>query len=204
MALASRPASGDTYAYGETIRLTVTFDEAVAVTGTPQLKIDMDPAHWGEKTAAYASGSGTQALTFAYTVAEPNISTQGIALLAGTLGANGGAIRSAASKGDADLAHAGLAHDPAHKVDWRPELSVADARAREGVDTAVEFEVTLSRAASRAVRVDYATSDGTATAGEDYTAVSGTLALRRRRAHQDHNSAGPRRRRRRGRGDLHP
>ena len=54
-------------------------------------------------------------------------------------------------------------------------LSVADAEAREGTDAAVAFAVTLSRAASSAVTVDYATADGTATAGEDYAATSGTL-----------------------------
>ena len=39
------------------------------------------------------------------------------------------------------------------------------------------FVVTLSRAASAAVTVDYATSDGTALASADYTAASGTLAF---------------------------
>ena len=58
-----------------------------------------------------------------------------------------------------------------------PLLSVADAQAQEGTDTAVAFAVTLSRAASGAVTVDYATADGTATAGEDYTATSGTLTF---------------------------
>ncbi|MCY4119879.1 MAG: SwmB domain-containing protein [Acidobacteria bacterium] len=56
-------------------------------------------------------------------------------------------------------------------------LSVADAEAREGVDEAVEFAVTLNRAASGTVTVDYATADGTAVAGEDYTATSGTLSF---------------------------
>ena len=56
-------------------------------------------------------------------------------------------------------------------------LAVADARAREGTDTAVTFPVTLSRAFSRDVTVDYATADGTARAGEDYTATSGTLTF---------------------------
>ena len=57
------------------------------------------------------------------------------------------------------------------------ELSVADAEATEEDDTAMEFVVTLNPAASDAVTVDYATSDGTATAGEDYTATSGTLTF---------------------------
>ncbi len=39
------------------------------------------------------------------------------------------------------------------------------------------FAVTLSRAATSAFSVDYATSDGSALAGEDYTAASGTLSF---------------------------
>ena len=57
------------------------------------------------------------------------------------------------------------------------QLSVADAEATEEDDTALEFVVTLNPAASDTVTVDYATSDGTATAGEDYTATSGTLTF---------------------------
>ncbi|MCY4549598.1 MAG: hypothetical protein OXC28_14625, partial [Defluviicoccus sp.] len=56
-------------------------------------------------------------------------------------------------------------------------VSVADAGADEGADAAVEFAVTLSRAASGTVTVDYATRDGTAKAGEDYTRTRGTLSF---------------------------
>ena len=56
-------------------------------------------------------------------------------------------------------------------------ISVADAEAREGVDEAVAFPVTLNRAASGTVTVDYATADGSAVAGEDYRATSGTLTF---------------------------
>ena len=60
-----------------------------------------------------------------------------------------------------------------------PGVSVADASATEGVDAAVEFKVSLSQTASGTVTVDYATADGyrSARAGEDYTAVSGTLTF---------------------------
>ncbi|MYI74850.1 MAG: hypothetical protein F4057_05890, partial [Acidobacteria bacterium] len=75
-------------------------------------------ADWGRKWAAYESGSGTSGLTFAYTVVEPNYSTQGIAVLADTLELNGGSIRSTASRGNAALSHTGLGHDAEHKVDW--------------------------------------------------------------------------------------
>ena len=54
-------------------------------------------------------------------------------------------------------------------------VSVADARAREGEDETLDFAVTLSRAASGRVSVSYATADGTARAGADYTRASGKL-----------------------------
>ena len=56
-------------------------------------------------------------------------------------------------------------------------LSVADATVREGPEAKLAFEVTLDRARRTAVSVDYATSDGSATAGEDYTAVYGALVF---------------------------
>ena len=121
VAVVSDPGDDDTYGLDDVIRVRVTFSEAVDVNttdGTPRLKIDMDPAHWGEKWAVYESGSGTTELIFAYTVVEPNTSTQGIAVLADTLELNGGTIRSTASDTGADLAHDGLSHDPEHKVNW--------------------------------------------------------------------------------------
>ena len=55
--------------------------------------------------------------------------------------------------------------------------SVSDATVEEG--KTLVFTVTLDKAASPGaeVTVDYATQDGTATAGEDYESVSGTLAF---------------------------
>ena len=56
-------------------------------------------------------------------------------------------------------------------------VSVADARAEEGTDESIDFAVTLSRAASGTVAVAYATADGSATAGADYTARKGQLTF---------------------------
>ena len=58
-----------------------------------------------------------------------------------------------------------------------PGLSVADARAYEAAGATVDFAVTLGRASQHTVTVDYATSDGTAEAGSDYEAASGTLTF---------------------------
>ena len=57
-----------------------------------------------------------------------------------------------------------------------PELSIADVTVNEG-DGTVEFTVTLDQASGATVTVDYATSDGTAEAGSDYTAKSGALSF---------------------------
>ena len=58
-----------------------------------------------------------------------------------------------------------------------PGLSVADAEVDEAPNAVLTFTVSLDRAPSSTVTVDWATSDGTATAGEDYTAASGTLSF---------------------------
>ena len=51
------------------------------------------------------------------------------------------------------------------------------ATVQEAEGAVLEFSVTLSRASSRTVTVDYATSDGTAVAGSDYTHTSGKLTF---------------------------
>ncbi|HSY51697.1 MAG TPA: ELWxxDGT repeat protein [Thermoanaerobaculia bacterium] len=60
-----------------------------------------------------------------------------------------------------------------------PRLTINDIRVPEGDSgtTAARFTVSLSAASAQTVTVDYATSDGTATAGSDYDAVSGTLTF---------------------------
>ncbi len=58
-------------------------------------------------------------------------------------------------------------------------LTVNDIRLAEGDSgtTTARFTVTLSAPSSQTVTADYATSDGTALAGSDYDAVSGTLTF---------------------------
>ena len=68
-----------------------------------------------------------------------------------------------------------LSHALSATVSGPVGISVADARVEEGAGAVLAFAVTLSRAASAAVTVDYATADGSAQAGDDYRAASGTL-----------------------------
>ena len=58
-----------------------------------------------------------------------------------------------------------------------PSVSIAGGSGKEGDDDEIDFTVTLDEAASGTVTVDYTTSDGTADAGDDYTAKSGTLSF---------------------------
>ncbi|MEA3207025.1 MAG: hypothetical protein QOE70_82 [Chthoniobacter sp.] len=59
-------------------------------------------------------------------------------------------------------------------TDPNPGVSIGDVTVNEGAGTAT-FTVTLSGPSGLDVSVDYATSDGTATDGADYTGTSGTL-----------------------------
>ena len=70
-----------------------------------------------------------------------------------------------------------LSHSLSATVAGPVGISVGDARVEEDDGAVLSFAVTLSRAASGALTVDYATSDGSAQAGADYTAASGTLTF---------------------------
>ena len=124
VAITSTPASDtnadgtpDSYGLGETILVRLSYSHAVAVTGTPRLKIAM-ARNSGERWAEFVRGiSGPTGLMFAYTVAAADVSTAGIAVLGSTLELNGGTIVAQSDSSlNAALAHAGLANDPGHKV----------------------------------------------------------------------------------------
>ena len=70
-----------------------------------------------------------------------------------------------------------LANAPNATIGGPVRIRLEGGKAKEGKDERLDFAVTLNRAAAAAVSVDYATADGTATAGEDYTATSGTLTF---------------------------
>jgi hypothetical protein len=60
-----------------------------------------------------------------------------------------------------------------------PSLSISDTSVPEGDSGAANavFQVTLSAASASPVSVSYATADGSATAGSDYTSAGGTLSF---------------------------
>ncbi|MBN8524507.1 MAG: hypothetical protein J0M02_04115 [Planctomycetes bacterium] len=87
--LGSATANG-TYVAGQSIAITVSFSEAVTVTGTPTLVLETGS---NDTQAVYASGSGTSSLTFTYTVAVNDVSADLDAQSANALLLNGGSIK---------------------------------------------------------------------------------------------------------------
>jgi Domain of unknown function (DUF4347)/Domain of unknown function (DUF5122) beta-propeller len=96
--ITSTTANG-TYGVGQLIPITVQFSEPVNVTGIPQLTL----ATGGAGTPLnYVSGSGSNTLTFNYTVAAGNTSPDLDYLSIGAIALNGGTIKDAATN-DATL-----------------------------------------------------------------------------------------------------
>ena len=151
VAVSSKAKADRTYALGETIQVTLTFSEAVTVTGTPRVKIGLGSGTGDERWADYAGGSGTRTLKFAYKVAQGDASTAGVAMLENTLDLNGGTIQSASAAGEnATLVHAGLDHDPAHKVSDAPDSAppTLSAARVNGTTLTLTFNENLGAAAS--------------------------------------------------------
>ena len=163
------------YEPGDTIRVTLTFTEAVTVDtagGTPALGLAL--GGYGSpdnRRAPYTGGSGTRQLVFEYRVASADGEFSELQVEAHSLVMNGGTMRNA---GGVDVLLVNPSARVSHETNpHAASLNVADATAEEGAR--LEFRVTLSRVAERRVSVNYLTEDGTATAGSDYEAVSGTL-----------------------------
>ena len=123
-------------------------------------------------TVTAVGGSGT--LTYSGgTVAAGSVCTVDVDVTASSAGALANTTGSlTSSQGDSGTASATLTVSlPGLSVD-SPSITEGDT----GTST-LNFTVTLTPASSRTVTVDYATADGTASAGSDYTAASGTLVF---------------------------
>ncbi len=124
LTITSGPASGDTYAAGETITAEVTFDQALTVTGAPQLALSVGDA---TRQAAGSHVTGESKLSFSYTLGTSDRAADGISIAAGALTLNGATVRNAKGE-DARLglgANA-LAAQAGHKVSAPPKITGVD------------------------------------------------------------------------------
>jgi hypothetical protein len=106
-------AQNNTLNAGDVVSVTVTFNEAVDVTGVPQVTLNVGGV---SRTAAYASGFGTTALVFTYTIQSGDTDANGISINAGSIALNGGSIADAAGNA-AVLTFAAAADNPSYLVD---------------------------------------------------------------------------------------
>ncbi|MDE0192889.1 MAG: hypothetical protein OXQ90_16165, partial [Gammaproteobacteria bacterium] len=113
--ITSTPGPGSTYTPVDTpdvITVEVTFDDPVAVSGQPVFRLVV-----GRQTRnmAYVDGSGTETLTFEYTVQTGDLDTDGISYNADAV--RGGQIRDNEDGSRVNRRVAALARDPDHRVD---------------------------------------------------------------------------------------
>ena len=182
--LSSSGGTKDTYGEGENIRIEVEFDQPVLVEGDPVLMLEVCDRGESlcEAEARYESGSGTDTLVFAYLVLEWDSDSNGIALPADPIDASiddfdSFSIRNDAGQ-EADLSYRREGTKSGHKVNGSRQavqyLWVEDAEAHEA-DGEMTFTVRLEPRGLGIVTVNYATRDGSARAGSDYTETSGRL-----------------------------
>ena len=169
--VAEAPGGDGGWDAGDTVEVRLTFAEPMVVdttSGRPTVGLDLG----GARSAAYARGSGTSTLVFAWTLGPSEARQTFVLVTPNSLALNGGTIRSTGGL-DAGLEHVGAGSTVVLRT--VPAIDVADAQAPEG--GTLIFRVTLAPAPSGPVTVAYATRDGTAVAGDDYVAASGTVVF---------------------------
>ena len=152
--ITSDPGTDRTYAVDDEIQVTVTFSETVAVTGTPELRLELGG---GQRTATYEGGSGTAALVFGYTVAAGESDMDGVGVEADSL--SGGTIRDGAGH-NAVLDHQAVAANASHKVDGvKPALAATGGAVVDGTTLTLTYDEPLD-GSSTPVPGDFTVSGG--------------------------------------------
>ena len=121
------------------IETTVTFNRAVAVTGTPRLEIQFgaNARHALHSQTTYVRSLTPTKLEFSYTVVEGDEDTDGIAIGASKRDLNGGTIQAGTMA--AVLTHAAVSGGSSHKVDGvRPTFESAKT-STDGAKVIVRF-----------------------------------------------------------------
>ena len=173
----SAPGDDDTYAIGDGILVTVTFDQPVTVTGAPRIRLRVggdDAVHL--KWADYTSGSGNEALLFAYTVEPGDLDDNGIDIAADQLELNGGTIQSSGGT-DANLDYPQQGTQSGHNVDGvRPTPEFA-ATSLDGNSIFVIFSESLSATTAAASAFTLSVDTGTAPTITGASASGDTVTL---------------------------
>jgi hypothetical protein len=180
VALTSNAGADNTYKAGDVVSATVTFTDVVNVTGTPQLTLNVGGSN---KVANYASGTGTAALVFSYTIQAGDTDTNGISIGANALALNSGTIKDVTTA-DATITHSSVADNASHKVDTTaPTISTVALSSSAGADNTykagdvVSATVTFSEAVTVTGTPQLTLNVGGSNKTANYASGSGTTAL---------------------------
>jgi hypothetical protein len=165
---------------GDVVSVTVTMSEATTVTGVPQLALKI-----GGTTvqASYASGYGTTALVFTYTILAGQTDTDGISIDSNAISLNAGTIRDLAGN-PAVLTHAALPDNAAYKVDTTaPAVSSFSSTTAPGAYKAgdlIEIAATMTEPVQAGATITVTLDNGavvTLTAATEGTMLTGTYSV---------------------------
>jgi hypothetical protein len=112
IAITSSAGADRTYSLGTTINVTVGFSETVTVTGTPLIPI----VGLSSRNLSYSSGSGSNALVFAYTVQSTDLNLTGISITANSLTLNSGSFADTGGLAPT-ITHSAISASSNHLVD---------------------------------------------------------------------------------------
>ncbi|MBF0109818.1 MAG: DUF4347 domain-containing protein [Magnetococcales bacterium] len=164
--------SNGTYKEGDTLRITVHFSENVTVTQTPTLTLETGKT---DRAVNYASGSGTDTLTFTYTIQPGDVSEDLDTIATTALALNGGTIADAAGNAASLLlptpgSSRSLGQNKDFLIDTTPPAVVqitstaADTTFKSGetIPISVHFSETVFVTATPGLTLETGTTDRTA------------------------------------------
>ena len=180
----STPASGQVYRHGESIEVTLTFDQEVDVLGRPSIILELGDTDT-RRGAIYTRGHGTDTLVFAYHVHTDDRDDNGVALPAKETDGIQGPYRvyQAGTENQVQGTIPGIESQSDHKVDGRPYVtsaSVVSSPARKGIYREAEtigvslaFDQMVDVEGEPAIQITLGDGDADAT----YSSGSGTWTL---------------------------
>ena len=172
MRITSNAGSDQTYAVEDPIEVTVTFNQTVAVTGTPRLTLNVGGQN---RMAEYLSVTGA-AVKFEYRVSRGDSDRDGVGIDADSLSRGAGTIRDGAQN-NATLDHAAVAADSRHKVDGiPPALATTDGAVVNGTKLTLAYSEPLN-SSSRPAASAFTVTGGSETRTVTRVQVSGSAVF---------------------------
>ena len=160
VAITSDPGTDNTYATGDTVTVSLTFSEAVTITGAPHVVVDIG----GQPRNFKYSGDGSSAAAqpFSYTVLVGDGDADGVSLQVNSLTLNGGTIQATDDSTNAALAHSAMTfanHKVGTQVTLLSSLGRPDASDAITISATESATVTITAATDKSFDINAITLD---------------------------------------------